>query len=50
MWLVIENDRFPLPPIQWKENYSDSFECAEYSLKFSKDGLDNFGKSNILTF
>ena len=44
---VIEKDRYPLPPIEWKENYSDSFECAESNLKFSKTGLYNFGKSNL---
>jgi len=37
-----------LPPICWKENYSDSFGRAEYNLKFSKAVLDDFGKSNIL--
>lgn len=31
------------------ENYSDSFECANYNLKFSKDDLEKFSKSNILT-
>jgi len=31
-----------------KENYSDTFECIEYNLKFSKDYLDKFGKSNTL--
>ena len=45
---VIEKDRYQLPPIQWKENYSDSFECTEYNLKFSKVDLDKFGKSSRL--
>ena len=45
---VIEKDRFLLPPIQWKENYSDSFDRTEYNLEFSKDALDNFVKSSIL--
>ena len=45
---VIENDKYPLPPIQRKENYSNAFERAEYNLKFSKDDLEKFGKSNIL--
>ena len=49
MLSIIENDKYPLPPIRWKENYSDSFECAEYNLEFNIDDLEKFGKSNILT-
>ena len=49
MQSIIENDKYPLAPIQWKENYSDSFECAEYNLEFNIDDLEKFGKSNILT-
>ena len=38
-----------MPPVQWKENYIDSFERAESNLKFSKADLEKFSKSNILT-
>jgi len=44
----LKNEIYPFLPIEWKENYSDTFERAKYNLKFSKDDLEKSGKSSIL--